>query len=402
MTTAAAFDLVILGGGCAGLSLATELAHLGGASPHSVVLEGRQSYSLDRTWCYFKNGEAVDRTDVQHAWPSMRVASGTGEVVLDCGAAHYEMVNAGQFYKNAQLTIGQSDQIDLKMGVVVTKPPEKQDEVWKIDTDVGTLYSRYVVDTRPARLPHRDGAKLWQSFYGEEIECEVGTFDVNCGDLMDFAAAQACGARQALPEAVCFVYILPTTAKIALIEFTVFGPDPLPPERLHALHSQAIARRLGGAAFSVLRSEHGVLPMGATPVATVRDPSYIVAGLTAGGARPSSGYAFTRIQRWASCCASSLATGKGPLGHAPDGLIQRAMDALFLKLVRARPDLAPDLFVALFAGTEPQSVIRFLSDRATPRDYARVVASLLPGPLLRAVLGRNRQKHGDLPLLEAQ
>jgi lycopene beta-cyclase len=310
------------------------------------------------------------------------------------------MVNAGQFYKNAQLTLGQSDQIDLKMGVVVTKPPEKQNDVWRIDTDLGTLYSRYVVDTRPAQLPHRDGATLWQSFYGEEIECDVGIFDVACGDLMDFAAADACGARQVLPEAVCFVYILPTTTKRALIEFTVFGPDPLPPESLHALHANAVALRFGSAAYSVLRSEHGVLPMGATPPVAVGDASYVLAGLTAGGARPSSGYAFARIQRWASSCAFSLATGNGPLGHAPDRLIQRVMDALFLKLVRARPDLAPELFVALFAGTDPQSVIRFLSDRATLGDYARVVASLLPGPLFRAMIKRNRQKYGDLPLLK--
>ncbi len=400
MTTAADVDLIILGGGCAGLSLASALAQLGGTSPHAVILEGRQTYSHDRTWCYFKDGQAVARTDVQHAWPSMRVASGAGTIALDCGTARYEMVNAGQFYQNAQLTIGQSEQVGLKMGVLVTKPPVKQNDVWRVDTGVGTLYSRFVVDTRPAQLPHRDGAKLWQSFYGEEIQCDVAVFDVACGDLMDFAAADACGARQALPEAVCFVYVLPTTAKRALIEFTVFGPDPLPPESLHALHANAVALRLGGATFSVLRSEHGVLPMGATPPAAVGDASYVLAGLTAGGARPSSGYAFARIQRWASSCALSLATGKGPLGHAPDRLVQRLMDALFLKLVRARPDLAPDLFFALFAGTNTQSVIRFLSDRATLRDHARVVASLLPGPLLRAVLKRKRQKHGDLPLLE--
>ncbi|NQW93308.1 MAG: hypothetical protein HQ446_04645 [Polaromonas sp.] len=402
MTTVADFDLVILGGGCAGLSLATELAHLGGASPHALVLESKQTYSHDRTWCYFKDPEAASRTDVQHAWQSMRVASGAGSIAFDCGASRYEMVNAGQFYKNAQAIIGQSGNVELKMGVVVTTPPEKQDDLWRIDTDVGTLYSRYVVDTRPTQLPQRDGAKLWQSFYGEEIECEVDTFDLACGDLMDFAAAHACGARQALPDAVCFVYVLPTTAKRALVEFTVFGPDPLPPEMLHALHAKTLARRLGGVAFSVLRSEHGVLPMGAAPLVSARDASYVVAGLTAGGARPSSGYAFARIQRWASRCAFSLATGNGPLGHAPDSFIQRTMDAVFLKLVRARPDLAPDLFVALFAGTDTQSVIRFLSDRATLWDYVRVAASLLPGPLLRAMLRRNRQKHGDLPLLEAQ
>lgn len=402
MTTAVNYELVILGGGCAGLSLATELAHIGVTSPHAVVLEARQTYSNDRTWCYFKDGQAQARTDVQHAWPTMRVASSAGNVVFDCGSACYEMVNAGQFYKNAQLTIGQSDHIDLKMGVVVTSPPEKQDDVWRIDTDLGTLYSRFVVDTRPAQLPRRDGAALWQSFYGEEIECDVDIFDVACGDLMDFAAADACGALQVLPEAVCFVYILPTTAKRALIEFTVFGPDPLSSEKLHALHANAVALRLGSATFSVLRSEHGVLPMGATSLAAVGDASYVRAGLSAGGARPSSGYAFARIQRWASSCAFSLAAGYGPLGHAPDRLIQRAMDALFLKLVRVRPDLAPDLFVALFSGTDPQSVIRFLSDRATLADYARVVTSLLPGPLFRAISRHNRSKHGNAPLLESQ
>lgn len=396
------FDLVILGGGCAGLSLATELALLGGAGPHAVVLEGRQSYSHDRTWCYFKDAQASSRTDVQHSWQSMRVASVADSMAFDCGAAGYEMVNAGLFYKNAQNTIDRSPNLDLRLGVVVAKPPEKQNGVWRIDTVTDALYARYVVDTRPAQRPLRDGAKLWQSFYGQEIECEVDTFDSMCGDLMDFAAADACGARHILPDAVCFVYVLPTTAKRALIEFTVFGPDPLPPETLHALHAHAVLRRLDGAAFSVLRSEHGILPMGAAAPMLPHDPSYVVAGLTAGGARPSSGYAFARIQRWAASCALSLASGKGPKGHAPDGVIQRSMDALFLKLVRARPDLAPDLFVALFSAADTQSVIRFLSDRATPQDYLRVVGSLLPGPLLKAMLSRNRQEHGAVPLLEPQ
>lgn len=394
------FDLVILGGGCAGLSLATELAHLSAAGLHTVVLESRKTYSHDRTWCYFKDARAATRADAQHTWQSMRVASAAANVAFDCGSACYEMVNAGQFYKNAIRTISTSAHIDLKLGLEVTQAPKKQNGLWRIDTDGGAVYAPSVVDTRPAQRPHRDGAKLWQSFYGQEIECDADTFDSTCGDLMDFAAADACGARHLLPDAVCFVYVLPTTAKRALIEFTVFGPDPLPPETLHAFHAHAVLRCVGGVAFSVLRNEHGILPMGAATPVSPRDPSYVVAGLTAGGARPSSGYAFARIQRWAASCALSLASGQGPRGHAPDGLIQRTMDALFLKLVRARPDLAPDLFVALFAATDTQSVIRFLSDRATSKDYLRVVASLLPGPLLKALLSRNRQERSAVSLLE--
>ena len=395
-------DVIILGGGCAGLSLATRLASLGGTCPRVIVLEGRAAYTHDRTWCFFKDPQAPVQHSVQHAWPSMRITSGTGSVTVDCGSMPYEMVHAGQFYNCAQSIINQSDHVDLVMDVTITKAPEKRDGRWKVDTGVGAFHAPYVIDTRPAKRPERDGAKLWQSFYGQEIECNVDTFDASCGDLMDFSAAIACGAEVAFPDAVSFVYVLPTTARRALLEFTVFGPDPLNPDLLHDLLAKAVKQRVGSAEFSVLRSEHGVLPMGTLPSVSSHDASYVLAGLTAGGARPSSGYAFARIQRWAASCADALASGQGPVGHAADGFVLSVMDALFLKLVRAYPQAAPDLFAALFAGTDTASLIRFLSDRATLADNVRVAAALLPRPLLRALASRTRQNRSGLPLLKAQ
>ena len=396
------FDVIILGGGCAGLSLATRLASSCGTCPRVVVLEGRAAYTHDRTWCFFKDSQAPAQNSVQHAWPSMRITSGSGSVTIDCGSMPYEMVHAGQFYHSAQSIINQSDHVDLRMDVAIKKAPEKREGVWRVETGVGAFHAPYVIDTLPAKRPERGGAKLWQSFYGQEIECSADTFDVSCGDLMDFSAANACGAQAAFPDAVSFVYVLPTTARRALLEFTVFGPDPLNPDLLHDLLAKAVMQRVGSTEFSVLRSEHGVLPMGTLPSVSSHDASYVFAGLTAGGARPSSGYAFARIQRWAASCADALASGQGPFGHAPDSFILRTMDALFLKLVRAYPQAAPDLFTALFAGTNTDSLIRFLSDRATLADNARVVAALLPRPLLRALTGRTRQNRSGLPLLKAQ
>lgn len=395
------FDLIILGGGCAGLSLGTRLAHLGSSSPSTLILEGRTAYSHDRTWCFFKDDQEPSPCEVQHAWPFMNVESNANSAHLNCGAAPYQMVHAGQFYKTAQQTIRESELVHLRLDAAITTSPEKIGGIWKLETSSGVVQARYVIDTRPAQQPKRDGAKLWQSFYGQEIECAVDVFDPTCGDLMDFSAAKACGAQIVFPDAVSFVYVLPTAKNRALLEFTVFGPDPLSPESLADLFAKAVVQRLGGASYSVLRSEHGVLPMGTIAPATSCDSSYVFAGLTAGGARPSSGYAFARIQRWSAACADSLANGRGPVGHAPDGLLLRTMDALFLKLVRAYPQAAPDLFLALFAGTDTQSVIRFLSDRASLTDYARVVASLIPGPLLRALLGSIRQRRGVMPLLKA-
>ena len=397
------FDLVVLGGGCAGLSIGARLAQQSNGSPRTLILESRATYTHDRTWCFFKDDQDQDpyRPDVQHAWPAMRVASNAGSTLLKCDVAPYQMVHAGQFYDSAQQTIGKSAHVHLRMAATITTAPEKNGGTWTIETDSGVIQTQYVIDTRPAKQPARDDAKLWQSFYGQEIECALDVFDPTCGDLMDFNAANACGASVAFPDAVCFVYVLPTSKNRALLEFTVFGPDPLSPESLHDLFSKAVMQRLGGAAYSVLRSEHGVLPMGTIAPAIPHDASYVLAGLTAGGARPSSGYAFARIQRWSTACAKSLVSGRGPVGHATDGLLLRAMDALFLKLVRAYPQAAPDLFTALFAATHPQSLIRFLSDQATLMDYSRVACSLLPGPLLRALLGSARQRRRVLPLLEA-
>ena len=381
-------DLVILGGGCAGLSLAVALARLdrqGLRIPKVMLLEKRARYANDRTWCFFKDPAASAQHRVQHQWQTMWVTTQQRSVTFDCGAAPYQMVPSGLFYEDAQNVISQSDRMVLHTGAIVISEPKKRGDLWCIETSAGLVETRYVVDTRPVCQPARGGAVLWQSFYGQEVECEEGVFDAACGELMDFSAAQACGAVAAFPDAVCFVYLLPSSGTRALIEFTVFGPDPLGPDAFREVQAKAVAQRVGNAAFTVLHTEHGVLPMGACPVLPGRDSSYVRAGLTAGGARPSTGYAFARIQLWAAACAFALASGKAPIGHAPDDWAQHAMDALFLNVVRAQPQLAPDLFMALFEGVDTKRMIRFLSDRGTLSDYASVVAALPPWPFLRAL-----------------
>ena len=418
----ASFDLVILGGGCAGLSLASRLSALGSKCPKVAIVESRSDYQHDRSWCFFKDPEAPapalqtapyiqatplvqkpgannsppaepsELPSAQHAWQSMRITTATSAIVIDCGAMPYQMLHSGQFYRDAQDAIAQTGQLKLLLGTSVANPPTKRGELWQVDTSAGLLQSRYVVDTRPVKRPEIGGATLWQSFYGQEIECAVDVFDAACGDLMDFSAAEQCGGLLAFPDAVSFVYVLPMSPRRALIEFTVFGPSPLSPDAFYELQAKAVAQRVGNKTFAVVRTEHGILPMGVKPAPPSLDSSYIFAGLTAGGARPSSGYAFARIQRWAQACADAIAIGNPPVGHAADGVVLRAMDALFLKVVRAHPHVAPDLFLALFAGANTRRVIQFLSDRASLADYAAVVAALLPKPLLRALAGQRSVK----------
>jgi len=110
-----------------------------------------------------------------------------------------------------------------------------------------------------------------------------------------------------------------------------------------------------------------------------------------GAARPSTGYAFQRIQGWAERSAAAIWAGGPPLGHHPDPALRRAVDQLFLRVVRSHPERAPDLFIRMFSGSNPASVIRFLSDEGSLVDCLRTVAVLLKrlflGELLRSVSG---------------
>ncbi|MCY7319127.1 MAG: hypothetical protein LH617_10460, partial [Ramlibacter sp.] len=228
---------------------------------------------------------------------------------------------AQDFYATAQASIDRQPNITLRQGLSVVGEPSRNDGVWNIRTSAGDVTAGSIVDTRPPQLPRRDGATLWQSFYGQEIECSAAVFDALSLDLMNFLAPNA--------RDVPFVYVLPVTATRALIEVTVFGAMPLAPRELGARLEAAVAQRVGNAAFTTLRSEHGILPMGLTESPRSAHKSCVKVGVMAGGARPSTGYAFQRIQRWAGECAQALVSYGLPVGHRPDPFPLRMMDRSF-------------------------------------------------------------------------
>lgn len=385
-----AFDLVILGGGCAGLSLSMALAAQGERCPRTLVIEPRTEYANDRTWCYWGDRAVTAAYPTQHRWQTMRVTHAGRSVALDCGSTPYQMVAAQDFYAAAGALIDRHANLHLRLGTSVVGEPSRNGGVWNIRTSAGDLTARMIVDTRPPRLPRRDGATLWQSFLGQEIECSAPVFDPLSVDLMNFLAPDASG--------VPFVYVLPVTPTRALVEVTVFGATPLAPRELTAQLDAAVAQRVGGAPFTTLRREHGILPMGlhgargSADKSHVSHPSHVKAGLMAGAARPSTGYAFQRIQRWAGECAHALVNSGHPVGHRPDPLPLRVMDQIFLDVLRADPQRGGALFFALFSRTDPARVIRFLSGQASVVDSLAVVAAMPVPPFLRAALAMTRRR----------
>ena len=380
------FDLIILGGGCAGLSLAARLASASLPGCRTLVVESRTHYTNDRSWCFWVDEQSNGAYTVERQWSRMRLTSGVQTTLVDCGLTPYQMLTAENFYGAVLSVISQAQNITLKVGTAVLTTPIKIDGSWRVSTDAGVFSGRMVVDTRPQQLPERDGALLWQSFYGQEIECDSPVFDAACMDLMNFLPADS--------SCIPFVYVLPISPTRALVEVTVFGASPLAPAALRQSLDTAVAQRTGAAPSRVVRSEHGILPMGLVKPAQHPDPSRVRVGLTAGAARPSTGYAFQRIQRWAQDCALSISTTGLPVGHRPDPAPLRAMDRLFLDVLRADPQGGGQIFFSLFSAAHTPRVIRFLSGLGRVDDALAVVAAMPFKPFIRAALTPRFMKQG--------
>lgn len=364
-------DVAVLGGGCAGLSLAARLA---GNGPRVTVIEPRTRYDEDRTWSYWRTERDPYADCVRARWRRWAVTAGGERVVRASTGLCYETLSAAAFYQRSIDAIEAAPNTELRLATSVTAEPRPLDRGFAIATNRGECRARVVVDTRP----HGGAPRFGQYFIGAEIEVDGAAFDETTVELMDFAPPR--------DDRIDFVYVLPFSADRALVEATSFAPTPPAASELESALAAAVGRFAGGRAVREVRREQGFIPM--QPQASQRAAAsghlgWVRAGLAGGAARPSTGYAFQRIQRAADQLATQLRAGDPPTPPALDGPIARGMDALFLRVIRRWPTRGPQLFVELFRRAPVDRLERFLAGSTASQDRLAVIGALPPKPFLR-------------------
>jgi lycopene beta-cyclase len=396
-------DLVILGGGCAGLSLAHRIA-LSDSPMRVIVVDVRTSYSDDRSWCFWADDSHELRALVHHQWESwvyQRAGSAAHPHRVD--GLSYQYIRGVDFYTYCRSIINSSPTVELRLGVAAgeVRPlrpglgtGDETQEGLVVSTTAGDLTARWVVDTRPRRT----AAMLYQCFSGAEID-HGGALDLAALGIAPGTAGLMTGMRADV-EGLGFVYVLPLTATTAMVEWTRFSAVPLGRRELRTGRDAVLSRLgapLGAPGVRVLREEGGVLPMGRIPdtsdTTTVPEtiPGVVVAGAAGGALRDASGYAFARIQAWARECAEGLARGQAPVGHPAEPVIRRQMDRIFLQALRAHPERSAAYLEAMARGVAPHRLLRFLTDRATLTDLLAIIASLPLLPFLAEIPDRSRR-----------
>ena len=94
------FDYIIIGGGCAGLSLAYELDfHEKLKNKTLAIIEPRQEYKRDKTWSFWKVVNHNFDDCVKKYWENFSINIPGKTNYLECKNYPYQSIDSGLFYK---------------------------------------------------------------------------------------------------------------------------------------------------------------------------------------------------------------------------------------------------------------------------------------------------------------
>lgn len=358
-------DIVIVGAGCAGLSLAYALVERG-VDRSIVLVDPRTRYERDRTWCFFGGAPHPFEDLVTTRWPRWRVRARGRWIERSAPGINYEHLPSDAFYRRCLKRL--EGRVDLRLGVRAGALREDHGGV-HLDTDAGTIRAGIAFDSRPTpAAPTRGDITLLQHFEGWHVQTDQAAFDPGVATLMDFAVPQ--------DHAIHFVYVLPYSPHEALVEATWFGGQVLDDQGYRRSIERYLRGQLRLDDWSVLRRERGVIPMSTIDTAARVGRRIYRIGLGGGMAKPSTGYAFLAIQRYSVAMAERLAEEALPEPPELRPWRARTLDAIFLSYLARHQERAPDTFANLFDRVDPALLVRFLGDQASPLECLRVMRAL--------------------------
>ena len=188
------FDYVIIGGGCAGLSLAYELEiHEKFKNKTLAIIEPRHDYIRDKTWSFWKVAAHNFEDCVKHSWSNFSINIPNQTKYIECDNFPYQSIDSGLFYQKIINTLKKNTNIHFFKNIN------------EISTENSFVFNS-VSDVSDSKND------LWQHFSGIEIETNKDVFDDKIFNLMDFDCDQR--------DSVHFFYTLPFSKKKALVETT--------------------------------------------------------------------------------------------------------------------------------------------------------------------------------------
>jgi lycopene beta-cyclase len=363
------YDLIVAGAGPSGLALLDALARVGLGDLRVLLVDRERRRGDDRTWCFWETDAGPFDHLVAHRWPALDVHGPRLEAPgrrLELAPYTYKMIRGGDFFAATDAWLAGRPQVERRVGEVQAVRTEGDRAVAVIDGE--RVEADWAFDaTRVPLEPVAGYHLLLQHFLGWEITTPDERFDPTVATFMDFRVPQKGGT--------CFVYVLPTSRREALVEYTVFSPSVWPRAAYEAELRGYLAGVLGITTYGVGRTEIGVIPMTDRPFPARRGDRVITIGTAGGQTKASTGYTFRRVVRHAQALADALARSGKP--HLPvRWRRQDWMDGVLLRALATERQDGAAFFSRLLERNPPARVLAFLDEDTSLAQEVALMASV--------------------------
>ena len=291
-------EVVVVGAGAAGLALACLLGEQGTAGVVLVDAPPGPARPPERTWCSWQAGPTDWEDAVSARWSRAQVHGPDGEArTYDLAPLDYTMVRSRDYERVAAERLRRTavERVEALVAGITS------DGV----VEGAGLAGRWVFDTRPAPPARPGRVALLQHFRGWSVRTQADRFDPTVAGLMDFRPPQPRGG-------VAFGYVLATSPREALVEYTEFSRAPLSDAEYESALRDWTSGPLALGPFEVTGVEQGAIPMTDAPFPRRVGERVFRLGAAGGATRPSTGYTFSAAQRQARAVAAALRDGRDP------------------------------------------------------------------------------------------
>ena len=351
------FDYVIIGGGCAGLSLAYELEINNKLKNKTLaIVEPRKKYERDKTWSFWKIFDHHFEDCIIKSWNSFTINTLENYHELSTKKFPYQSIDSGKFYEKINSKLASNSNISFFKNLN------------EINSKSSIIFNS-VFEGEP------DKSKLWQHFQGIEIETSKEIFDDEILNLMDFNCDQR--------NNVHFFYTLPFSKNKALIETTWISN--LEDQNLEDYDLQLenyIKNNLRIKNYKIKFIEKGAIPLYHP---SINQSSKIInIGSVGGMTRLSTGYTFLNIQEHSKYILKNIdqidKMKKYNLGQK-----YKFLDNIFLKVLKNNPEVMPSIFYKMFK-CPPNTIIKFLSNKSSILEDINIISKMPKLIFIKALL----------------
>ena len=341
------FDYIIIGGGCAGLSLAYELdLHSKLKNKTLAIVEPRDEYKRDKTWSFWKVSPHNFEDCTIKSWDNFTINIPSHLKHVGCKNMPYQTIDSGLFYQKIIDKIKQNNNIYF----------------FKNINEVNTENS-FIFNSVGDKIDNK--SSLWQHFSGIEIETSKDFFDEKIFNLMDFDCDQK--------NSVHFFYTLPFSKTKALIETTWISD--LNNTSLNDYDIQLkdyIEDKLKIKNYKINYKETGAIPL--FHPNNIKKLNQIEIGTAGGMTRLSTGYTFLNIQEQSKYIRKNIENIKDTKIFSIERKYE-FLDNIFLKVLKKNPERMAQIFYKMF-NSSPNTVINFLSNKSNILEDISIISKM--------------------------